>query len=160
MAKNFAQFGKLPEGPTSDVDLAELARDTTRSTLPRSVTQEVKTDGGPFLVRGQHDALQRALANVLLNAVDATQARGNISVRVSGRNGTVTLSVRDDGVGIPAEQLERIWEPYVTSKTGGTGLGLAIVKQTVVSHGGRVDATSKPGEGTEIRLHIPASEQA
>jgi two-component system nitrogen regulation sensor histidine kinase NtrY len=158
MAKNFAQFGKLPEGPTADVDLADLARETSRSTLPRSVTQEVKTEGGPFLVRGQHDALQRALANVLLNAVDATQARGSISVRVTARNGSVTLAVRDDGIGIPAEQLERIWEPYVTSKTGGTGLGLAIVKQTIVSHGGRVDATSKPGEGTEIRLHIPASE--
>ncbi len=158
MAKNFAQFGKLPEGPTADVDLADLARETSRSTLPRSVTQEVKTEGGPFLVRGQHDALQRALANVLLNAVDATQARGTISVRVTGRNGSVTIAVRDDGIGIPAEQLDRIWEPYVTSKTGGTGLGLAIVKQTIVSHGGRVDATSTPGEGTEIRLHIPASE--
>lgn len=160
MAKNFAQFGRLPEGPTADVDLADLARETTRAVLPRSVTQEVKTDGGPFVVRGQHDALQRALGNVLLNAVDATQGKGTVSVRISGRNGTVTLAVRDDGVGIPAEQLERIWEPYVTSKTGGTGLGLAIVKQTIVSHGGRVDATSEPGKGSEIRLHIPASESA
>ncbi len=160
MARNFAQFGKLPEGPTADVDLADLARDSTRSNLPRTVTQEVKTDGGPFLVRGQHDALQRALGNVLLNAVDATQGRGNISVLVTGRNGTVTLAVRDDGIGIPPERLERIWEPYVTNKTGGTGLGLAIVKQTIVSHGGRVDATSTPGQGTEIRLHFPASESA
>lgn len=156
MARNFAQFGKLPEGPTADVDLADLARDSTRTNLPRTVTQEVMTEGGPFLVRGQHDALQRALGNVLLNAVDATQGRGNISVRVTGRNGTVTLAVRDDGIGIPAERLERIWEPYVTNKTGGTGLGLAIVKQTIVSHGGRVDATSTPGKGTEIRLHIPS----
>lgn len=156
MAKNFAQFGRLPEGPTADVDLAELARDTTRSTLPRTVTQEVKTDGGPFLVRGQYDALQRALSNVLLNAVDATRGQGNVSVLVSGRNSTVTLAVRDDGVGIAPEQLDHIFEPYVTNKTGGTGLGLAIVKQTIVSHGGRVDATSTLGEGTEIFLHIPA----
>lgn len=157
MAKNFAQFGKLPEGPTADVDLAELARDSARSALPRTVTHEVKTDGGPFLVRGQYDALQRAVTNVLLNAVDATEARGNVSLRVSGRDGTVSLAVRDDGIGIPAERLDRIWEPYVTTKTGGTGLGLAIVKQTMVSHGGRVDASSAPGEGTEIRLHFPAS---
>ncbi len=156
MAKNFAQFGRLPEGPTADVDLAELARDTARSTIPRSITQEVKTEGGPFLVLGQYDALQRALGNVLLNAVDATRGQGTISVLVTGRNGSVTLAVRDDGIGIPPEQLDRIFEPYVTSKTGGTGLGLAIVKQTIVSHGGRVDATSTPGEGTEIRMHIPA----
>lgn len=160
MARNFAQFGRLPEGPTADVDLADLARETMRSTVPRTVTQEVKTEGGPFLVRGQHDALQRALSNVLLNAVDATQGRGTISVRVVGRNGTVTLAVRDDGVGIPADKIEKIWEPYVTSKTAGTGLGLAIVKQTIVSHGGRVDATSTAGEGTEVRLHIPAADAA
>lgn len=157
MAKNFAQFGRLPEGPVADVDLADLARETARSTLPRSVTQEVKTDGGPFVVRGQHDALQRALANVLLNAVDATQGRGTVSLRVSGRNGQVTLAVRDDGIGIAADVLARIWEPYVTTKTGGTGLGLAIVKQTIVSHGGTVDASSEPGSGTEIRLTIPAA---
>ncbi|HRN53955.1 MAG TPA: HAMP domain-containing sensor histidine kinase [Gemmatimonadaceae bacterium] len=157
MAKNFAQFGRLPEGPVADVDLAELARETARSTLPQSVTQEVKTEGGPFVVRGQHDALQRALTNVLLNAVDATQGRGTVSLRIIGRNGQVTLAVRDDGVGIPEDTLARIWEPYVTTKTGGTGLGLAIVKQTVVSHGGGVEATSAPGDGTEIRMTIPAA---
>lgn len=107
-------------------------------------------------MRGQYDALQRALSNVLLNAVDATRGQGNVSVLVSGRNSTVTLAVRDDGVGIAPEQLDHIFEPYVTNKTGGTGLGLAIVKQTIVSHGGRVDATSTLGEGTEIFLHIPA----
>lgn len=160
MAKNFAQFGRLPEGPVADVDLAELARETARATLPRSVTQEVKTEGGPFVVRGQHDALQRALTNVLLNAVDATQARGTVSVRIIGRNDAVTLAVRDDGVGIPADVLAKIWEPYVTTKTGGTGLGLAIVKQTLVSHGGSVEATSTPGAGTEIRLTIPAAAAA
>jgi signal transduction histidine kinase len=160
MAKNFAQFGRLPEGPVADVDLAELARETARATLPRSVTQEVKTDGGPFLVRGQHDALQRALTNVLLNAVDATQARGTVSIRIIGRNGEVTLAVRDDGVGIAPDVLARIWEPYVTTKTGGTGLGLAIVKQTVLSHGGRVEASSEPGVGTDIRIIIPAAAAA
>lgn len=156
MAKNFAQFGRLPEGPVADVDLAELARETARSALPRTVTQEVKTEGGPFIVRGQHDALQRALTNVLLNAVDATKGNGSVSLRIAGRNGNVTLSVRDDGCGIPEDALARIWEPYVTTKTGGTGLGLAIVKQTIVSHRGSVEAISTPGAGTEIRLTIPA----
>ncbi len=160
MAKNFAQFGRLPEGPVADVDLADLARETARATLPRGVTQEVKTDGGPFVVRGQHDALQRALTNVLLNAVDATQGKGTISLRISGRNGSVTLAVRDDGIGIPPETLARIWEPYVTTKTGGTGLGLAIVKQTILSHGGSVEATSTPGAGTEIRFIIPSAAPA
>ena len=66
------------------------------------------------------------------------------------------MGVRDTGEGIPAERLASIWEPYVTHKAGGTGLGLAIVKQTVVAHGGRVEAESAPGTGTEIRLIFPA----
>lgn len=160
MARNFAQFGRLPEGPTSDVDVADLARECIRSTLPPSMTNEVLSDGDAPLVRGQHDALLRALANVLLNAVDATAGRGHVAVRVVSRNGTVTLAVRDNGIGIAPDALDRIWDPYVTAKTGGTGLGLAIVKQTVVSHGGRVDAVSTPGEGTEIRLHFPAAPAA
>ena len=156
MARNFAQFGRLPEGPTSEVDLADLARETMRATLPPSMTQELRAEPNVPLVLGQHDALMRALANVLLNSVDATSGRGHVITRVSVRNDEVTLAVRDNGIGIAAAALYRIWEPYVTAKTGGTGLGLAIVKQTVLAHGGRVSATSAPGEGTEIRMHFPA----
>ena len=154
MAKSFAQFGRLPEGPTATVDLAELARETVRTTLPLEMTVRIDGDDG-VLVTGQHDALQRALANVLLNAVDATQGRGAVVVRVQVQGGESVIAVRDDGVGIASEQLERIWDPYVTAKTGGTGLGLAIVKQTVVAHGGRVEAESERGRGTEIRLRFP-----
>jgi signal transduction histidine kinase len=156
MARNFAQFGRLPEGPTSEVDLADLARETMRATLPSTMTHELIADPDAPHVRGQHDALMRALANVLLNSVDATSGRGHLITRVISRNGEVTLSVQDNGIGIAADALDRIWEPYVTAKTGGTGLGLAIVKQTVRAHGGRVSATSVPGEGTEIFMHFPA----
>ena len=156
MARNFAQFGRLPEGPTSEVDLGDLARETIRTTLPPSMTHELHVQDSAPHVRGQHDALMRALSNVLLNAVDATSAHGHIIARVQARNGEVTLAVRDNGIGIAADALNRIWDPYVTAKTGGTGLGLAIVKQTMVSHGGRVAVTSTLGEGTEILLHFPA----
>jgi signal transduction histidine kinase len=66
--------------------------------------------------------------------------------------------VHDTGGGIPPERLASIWEPYVTAKAGGTGLGLAIVKQTVLAHGGRVEAESAPGSGTEIRLIFPVGD--
>ncbi len=156
MAKSFAQFGRLPEGPTARVDLAELARETVRSTVPAAVTSVVNGDGDTAVI-GQHDALQRALSNVLLNAVDATAGQGRVTVDVRRSGAEVMLVVRDDGVGIAADQLARIWEPYVTAKTGGTGLGLAIVRQTIVAHGGRVEASSTPGQGTEIRLLFPAA---
>ncbi len=155
MARHFAQFGRLPEGPTSEVDLGDLARETMRATLPSTMTHELLVDPDAPHVRGQHDALMRALGNILLNSVDATSGRGHVTARVAARNGEVTLAVRDNGIGIAVDALDRIWEPYVTAKTGGTGLGLAIVKQTVRAHGGRVSATSAPGEGTEILMHFP-----
>jgi signal transduction histidine kinase len=107
------------------------------------------------LVRGHHDALARAVSNVLLNAVDACGQGGMIAVHVGRVDGNVAIAVRDTGVGIPPARLAAIWEPYVTHKPGGTGLGLAIVRQTVLAHQGTVDAASVPGEGTEIRLTIP-----
>jgi signal transduction histidine kinase len=70
-------------------------------------------------------------------------------------NGVVEICVRDTGVGIPADRLPRIWEPYETHKPGGTGLGLAIARQTVMAHQGTIDAQSTPGQGTEIRLTLP-----
>lgn len=155
MARSFAQFGRLPEGPTAIVDLGELARETARTPLPEGVALTLDIAPEPLQVIGQHDALHRALSNVLLNAVDATDGRGGITVRVGMTGDEVTIAVRDDGIGIAPDQLERIWEPYVTAKTGGTGLGLAIVKQTVRAHGGRVEAVSSGGRGTEIRLHFP-----
>ncbi len=159
MARSFAQFGRLPEGPVAAVDLGELAREAARTSVPGGMECHVDIEPDLPHVFGQHDALHRALANVLLNAVDATGGHGRIVVRVAASADEVTLAVRDDGVGIPADQLERIFEPYVTAKTGGTGLGLAIVKQTVRAHGGRVEAVSGAslGSGTEIRLHFPAA---
>jgi nitrogen fixation/metabolism regulation signal transduction histidine kinase len=156
MARSFSQFGRLPEGPTAALDLGDLARDAARSAVPEGVALSFETDAHLPLVRGQHDALHRALANVLLNAVEACDGAGAIAVRVSRRDDAVVVAIRDCGRGVAPERLPRIWDPYVTDKTMGTGLGLAIVKQTVVAHGGRVEADSTVGEGTEIRLVFPA----
>jgi two-component system nitrogen regulation sensor histidine kinase NtrY len=167
MARSFSQFGRLPEGPPADVDVAELVRYTTRVSVPPDVEADVHIDGDVPMVRGHHDALARALSNVLLNAVDACRVDGagapgqtpRIGVTVTrdrsnGEDGIV-IAVRDSGCGIPPERLARIWDPYVTSKPGGTGLGLAITRQTVLAHNGTVHATSTVGDGTEIRFTLP-----
>ena len=159
LARSFAQFGRLPEGTMSDVDLGELARYTARATVPAHVALRLDVEPDLPMVRGHHDALARALANVLLNAVDASRDGGEVHVRVArarhAGGDAVEVAVRDTGCGIAPEQLGRIWEPYVTTKAGGTGLGLAIVHQTVLAHEGTVEATSGVGQGTEIRLVLP-----
>jgi signal transduction histidine kinase len=162
MARGFAQFGRLPDGPVADVDLGELARWAAATTVPPHLAARVEVAADVPLVRGRYDALARALTNVLLNAVDATPAGGEVLVRVARVDGdavggdAVELAVRDTGCGIPPDRLAGIWDPYVTHKAHGTGLGLAIARQTVLAHGGRVDAVSAVGCGTEVRFILPA----
>ena len=112
------------------------------------------------MLHGHHDALSRALSNVLLNAVEACGASGAIArARAPHRprgGREIVIAIRDTGVGISPDRIDAIFDPYVTDKTGGTGLGLAIVKQTVLAHGGAVEAESTRGSGTEIRLIFPA----
>ena len=162
LARSFSQFGRLPEGPRAPVDLGELARYTARSSVPSGIQLDVSVGNDVPLIAGHHDALSRALSNVILNAVEACKGGGSISVDVSrvARNGgaAVALSVRDTGCGIPKNRLARIWEPYVTYKSGGTGLGLAIARQTVLAHDGEVAAESEPGEGTTIRVICPLAD--
>jgi signal transduction histidine kinase len=160
LAKSFAQFGRLPDGPVADVDIAELLRYATRATLPPTAAVHLDVpDTLPF-ISGHHDPLARAVSNILLNAADAAGPAGTITVAarpVSDPAPAVEIRVHDTGPGIPAETLGQMWEPYVTSKPGGTGLGLAIVRQTVRAHGGTVAASSAPGAGTTITLTLPVS---
>jgi signal transduction histidine kinase len=183
MARSFSQFGRLPEGPQAAIDVGELVRYTARSTVPTDISLDIDVDHATPMIHGHHDALARALSNVILNAVDAcrtisTGRSAQITVRVrpftieraresngSSANGNgngaargVEIVVADSGCGIPREQLSRIWEPYVTSKPGGTGLGLAIARQTVLAHHGSVGAESQPGEGTTIRFVLPVND--
>lgn len=158
MARSFSQFGRLPEGPIADVDIAEMVTYTARSIVPDRLA--LTLDLAPSLpaIRGQHDALSRALSNILLNAVEVSAPGGAITVSANATelrgSGAVKVVVRDSGPGIPNEKLEAIWDPYVTEKPGGTGLGLAIVRQTIEAHGGEVFAMSTPGK-TEIGFVLP-----
>lgn len=160
LARSFSQFGRLPEGPRAPVDVGEMARYAARSSVPESVPVDVRVADDVPMIEGHHEALARALSNVILNAVEACRDGGAITVDVSRVNGggrdAVALSVHDSGCGIPPNRLERIWDPYVTYKAGGTGLGLAIARQTVLAHQGEVTAESEPGKGTVIKFILPA----
>lgn len=161
MARSFAQFGRLPDGAPAEIDLVELVTRTARSTVPDRIRLELSMAPELPLVTGLHEPLVRAVTNVLLNAVDACGATGSIHVSVDaddidGRPGVV-IRVKDSGCGIPANTLAQIFDPYMTTKPGGTGLGLAIARQTMTAHGGAIEATSREGNGTEMRLRLPIS---
>ena len=158
LARSFAQFGRLPDGPVADVDIAELLRYAARSTLPSTMSVSLDIAEPLPFVPGHHDPLARAIGNILLNAADAAGPTGSIAVAadvITAPAPSVRIRVSDTGPGMTAETACRIWEPYMTTKPGGTGLGLAIVRQTIRAHGGTVSAASAPGEGTTIIVTLP-----
>ena len=159
MSRAFAQFGRLPEGPVSDVDVGEMVRYASRASVPPDIAVEVSVGPDEVMIRGHHDALQRALSNVLLNAADASGPGGRIEVGVERTTiaGTdaVEIQVRDSGPGIPPERIQTIWEPYITSKPGGTGLGLAIARQAILAHDGSIDIRCPEGGGTVVTFVLP-----
>ena len=160
IARAFAEFGRLPEGPSAEIDVAELVR-YSASAVPPGITVTVHAPDDLPRIFGHHDALAGALTNVILNAVDACNGSGEVTIdasstRAGGRE-TVRIDVSDNGKGIPPEEMDRIWDPYVTQKAGGTGLGLAIARQAVLAHDGTVEAESTLGKGTRIGFLIPAA---
>jgi len=117
---------------------------------------------GDATVWGNAVKLQQVLINLLKNGIESLQGRtgGKVRLRVLRENETALISIRDNGCGIPAELLTRIWEPFFTTKGDrGTGLGLDVVRAIVEAHRGVIDCESQPGEGTEFRIRLPVADR-
>lgn len=159
MARSFAQFGRLPDGPAAEIDVGDLVSRVTRSTVPDRVSVSLEIEDDLPLLVGFHESLVRAVTNVVLNAVEACPTDCALVVRVFrdrlAEREALCVSIRDNGPGIAPAALKKIFDPYVTTKAGGTGLGLAIARQTVEAHHGVVEADSVVGAGTEIRFRLP-----
>jgi signal transduction histidine kinase len=119
--------------------------------------------------RADCSRLHRALLNLLLNGIQAMPDGGTLTIRVrpprvagvGSAGGWVEIAITDTGVGIPPADLDRIFEPYFTTKPGGTGLGLALAHRIVEEHAGALTAESPgPGRGATFRVRLPAAGQA
>jgi len=114
---------------------------------------ELELGSAPFV--GEEKKLQQAFFNILLNASEAMTAGGRLTVSLAARGPSYRLRFADTGPGIPERDLEKVFEPFYTTKPRGTGLGLAITKRIVEGHGGRITVASAPGAGTEISIALP-----
>ena len=114
-------------------------------------------------VVGNPDYLERAVSNLMENAIKYTRENGRVRVTAKAENGHVLVEVADNGIGIPQEDLARIFERFYrvdrsrSREMGGTGLGLSIVKHVAQVHGGSIDVSSTPGQGSTFRLKIPVA---
>jgi len=103
--------------------------------------------------------IQQALVNLIKNAMQAMTREGALTLQTGEGSDGVWVSVADNGGGIPQEQVNRIFEPFYTTKKKGSGLGLMIVQRIVQSHGGRIDLESHVGRGTTFRIWLPLHER-
>jgi signal transduction histidine kinase len=105
------------------------------------------------------DQIQQCLINLAINAIEATDPGGKIrfTSRPVPEKQVVEITVSDTGGGIPEQALDRIFDPFFTSKESGTGLGLAITHGIIEQHDGSLDVESKEGEGTTFRIQLPLS---
>lgn len=148
-------------------DLGQVIEDALEVTRHRWETQaqqkgftyKITKEFQPSVtVNGIHPQLVDAVANLLLNAVDAMPQGGELILRTERTPEGCRLSVRDAGIGITAEQIERVFSPFYTTKgVQGTGLGLAVVHDIVERHQGNIHVNSQPGNGSEFIIELPSA---
>jgi signal transduction histidine kinase len=154
-------YARLSEGRVEKVSMTEELDRAVAEVFPPASGFEIKVQrdyaiGLPSLVM-QRGHLNTILVNLLQNAREALHGRGNISITARpADNYSIEVILQDDGPGIPAEQSERIFEAYYTTKEKGTGLGLSIVKHNVDLYGGQVRMESELGKGARFVLLFPA----
>ncbi|HEX8354601.1 MAG TPA: ATP-binding protein [Pyrinomonadaceae bacterium] len=144
------------------LDLRETLRDALSMVEVQAAEIGVETrfeDGaGVPPVLGDREALRSLFTNLIINGMHAMEGRGGrLTVGLSAEDGRARVRVSDTGVGIDADHLPKIFEPYFSTKETGTGLGLAIAKKAVDEHDGSIRVESKPGEGTTFTVEIPTS---
>ncbi|QSO48581.1 ATP-binding protein [Alicyclobacillus mengziensis] len=115
------------------------------------------TEHAPLYVHADPNQLKQVLMNVLQNALQACNAKGEVTVRTRCKSISAVILVQDTGAGLTREQLARVFQPFYTTKDSGTGLGLAICRQIMQEHGGSIQIASEVGVGTTVTLQLPVS---
>jgi signal transduction histidine kinase len=140
-----------------ETDLNPLVRQTLASLAGNLGTVALNEDLQPLpLTSLDPEQIQKVLVNLLLNAREAVGEQGEIRVATRGEEGWITLSVRDNGVGMSPGFVEHsLFRPFKTTKKQGMGIGLFHSKMIVEAHGGRIEVESAEGEGAEFRVVVP-----
>jgi signal transduction histidine kinase len=175
MIRQLLDFGRRGRSHKETGDLGELCERTIQLVEPlakrNNVTLELREPGSPVHSEIDSAQIQQVLTNLIENAVHAMPQGGTVTLHVEGgpfhsSNGTdfegaahARLVVEDHGVGIPSENLAHIFDPFFTTKDvgQGTGLGLSIAYGIVQDHGGWIEVSSTPGEGSRFSVYLPLS---
>jgi PAS domain S-box-containing protein len=161
IASSLLNFARQGEGDHQAIDVADMTEETLKLFEPhlRGKRIELRHEIEPTLppVVGNRGRLQQVVMNLLLNAVDAMPEGGTVTVAAANVAGRVRIQVNDTGCGIAPEHLEKIYDPFFTTKPRGqgTGLGLSVSYGIVKEHSGTLTAESNPGEGSRFIISLP-----
>jgi len=152
-------FARGREPVFKEVELKELIMGAYKfvSTAINTEGINLSMDTGPdiLILFADPEQLERVFINIFINAIDAMSGAGDLSVNALKNGETINVKISDTGKGIPAEAIDKVFEPFYTTKDKGTGLGLAIVFNIIKKHGGDIVAESKEGKGTTFTITLP-----
>ena len=162
VVQGFLKFVRPEELNLAPVDVGALLSDVARLMMPEAerVGTRIEVNVAPELppVSGDAGLLQQACTNLVTNAIQAMPDGGAVTLGAyRGTDGAIAVRVRDEGVGIPADDLERIFRLYYTTKPQGSGIGLSMVYRIVQMHDGRIDVDSEVGRGTVMTMTLPVA---
>jgi nitrogen fixation/metabolism regulation signal transduction histidine kinase len=158
IAKEFLEISKESALQKEPFDLKEVVQNTIspyKNTFAERITLVESYEGEDFTCNGDKSKIQIALRNIFTNAVEAIGKQGKIQIKLARGKPGLTIEISDSGVGMDRETLDRIFEPYFSTKEVGTGLGLSIAKKIVEDHTGKIEVSSKKNAGTRITIFLP-----
>ncbi|MGC9005948.1 MAG: ATP-binding protein [Sulfurihydrogenibium sp.] len=146
------QIVDLKEVIEEAIDFSILQAENSHITFSKSLKK--------VYIKGDKNALVQLFVNLFINSIEAIEDKGTISVKIlqDKKNKKVIVKIKDTGVGIPSQYIDKIFEPFFTTKEKGTGLGLSVSYRIVESHGGKIYVESEEGKGTEFTIEFPLYE--
>ena len=154
-------LGEVGESRRVEIDMPRLVGDTCRAYQELSSAHQIvqDLDGLPRSVWGDHEQVRQILVNLLANAIKYSPRGGRIEVTGRTAGAAAVISIRDEGLGIAAQDRDKIFRPFYraanTTGIAGTGLGLSLVQKVIEQHGGAIAVASEEGEGSTFTVSLP-----
>jgi signal transduction histidine kinase len=166
--KDLLQFARPHAADLGPTRVRELIEETVQLVnnhlYKQKIEARIQTDEDLPEIHADRQQLQQVLVNLYLNAIDAMPEGGNLTVtaaRAGGYSSEIVISVSDSGFGIAPDDLPKIFQPFFTAKKkSGLGLGLSICNRIIKHHGGRIEAESRPHQGTTFKIYLPLERKA